>query len=466
MVRIMAKVLFFMPIILGFLIFNNKSLLAEEREKLNWENIKILDLRTAAHISLTANPSLAAAYERVKQAKERKKQAQSSYWPSINMSTTGSRVWLSEKTYQSRLATAQISDPNAEITDPENYYSTSLSGTWLIFDGFKREYLNASANYGFMQSEFASMDAKRLLLSGVCSTFFLAQLASVDIDIAKADENFNKRQLFEAQARRRIGTGSLSDELNFQIRVNSAKAKLINANQTLEQALYQLAELLGIADASFPHQIELAPLEPESEKEMASPEVEPLIIYALKHRSDVLLRQVALKQMEANVNIARSEFYPTLNFTASVDGDRDSDASFEGDDFGNTLGFLFTYNFFSGGSHRSKYREAKAKRSEAQKMLEGLQKEVIAQIRSSVTRVISAQKELILRRETADLVQQNRDIVEKEYSAGQNSLVRLNESQRDLVTAQSHLVLALVSLRKAWYALETDTAQILASLAD
>jgi outer membrane protein TolC len=54
-------------------------------------------------------------------------------------------------------------------------------------------------------------------------------------------------------------------------------------------------------------------------------------------------------------------------------------------------------------------------------------------------------------------------LVEKEYDAGQASLTRLNEAQRDLTAAQSRLALARVTLRRAWHALRTATAESLAS---
>jgi hypothetical protein len=44
--------------------------------------------------------------------------------------------------------------------------------------------------------------------------------------------------------------------------------------------------------------------------------------------------------------------------------------------------------------------------------------------------------------------------------------VRLNEAQRDLVTAQSPLALALATMRQAWFKLETDTGHILEVLSD
>ena len=72
---------------------------------------------------------------------------------------------------------------------------------------------------------------------------------------------------------------------------------------------------------------------------------------------------------------------------------------------------------------------------------------------------------MTLQRENVDLVQRTRDLVEKEYNAGQGSLVRLNEAQKDLTTAQGNLAQALVALRQAWIELETRTGSILATYA-
>jgi outer membrane protein TolC len=78
-----------------------------------------------------------------------------------------------------------------------------------------------------------------------------------------------------------------------------------------------------------------------------------------------------------------------------------------------------------------------------------------------VANVRSAQYELELQRKNAGLVRENRDLVEKEYQAGQASLVRLNEAQRDLNRAQGRLALALVGLRQALKNLDASTGRIL-----
>ena len=87
--------------------------------------------------------------------------------------------------------------------------------------------------------------------------------------------------------------------------------------------------------------------------------------------------------------------------------------------------------------------------------------QVVAEVQEAARNLETSQQVLILQRETTSLVDQNRDLVEKEYRAGpQGSLVRLNQAQRDLTSQQASLALALVSLRQAWVDLDSATGVI------
>ena len=428
--------------------------------------IRVLDLTTAGKIALAGNPSLQAAQARVIQAKERVLQARSTYWPWLDATASASRVALSDNDYQTNLAYARLINPTATVKDPEEYYKAQLAASWVLFNGFERKFSNAAARYGESQSESAGQESKRLLLSAVAASYFAGQLALENISIAKADETFNQRQLLEAKVRRQVGTGSLSDELNFEIRVNSAKTERIEAERVYEAAMFGLAALLGIPDATFPAGLKLAELENETPAELTPPDSEPLIGYARLHRPDILQNDFALKQAAAETKIARARFFPTVNLSASVDGDRSGNARFEQDDFGNTIGAYLSYNLFSGGADLAKLNEAKAKQTEAEKTLQNVMIQVNSEVHTAASKLNSVQNQVVLQRSNTALVRRTRDLVEKEYAAGQGSLVRLNEAQRDLITAQSRLSLALVSLRQAWFDLETVTGQSLLTFAD
>jgi outer membrane protein len=430
-------------------------------QKVDWTAISTLDIETAVTIALADNPGLDAAMARVRQAKAQVEQARSAYWPRLDANASGARVDLSENRYQESLATARFFNPSATVENPEAYYNTDLTASWTLFDGFERKFSNVSARYGEQSSAAALKDARRLLISAVAFSYFSAQLALENIAIAKADEEFNQRQLADAQARQRVGTGSLSDVLNFQVRKNQAKTTRINEEYRYEIALYGLAALLGVPESRLPGHVQLARLAPETAPELSKPPVEELIAGAMDLRPDIQQARWGLKQTEAQIKVAQSDYYPSVFLAGSLEGERSGDMGFEQDDFGNRVQVGLSYNLFSGGYTRARVSEARQHKTELEKRLEELILSATADIRSSAALVATAQTQVALQRDNVALVQRTRDLVEKEYNAGQGSLVRLNEAQKDLTTAQGNLALALVGLRQAWVELETRTGNIL-----
>ena len=426
----------------------------------DWGKIDVLDLKTAQQIAMADNPSIHATEIRIMQAKERISQAHSAYWPRLDASASVSRAWMSDNNYQGNLDSARIFNPSATIDDPQDYYRTSLRTTWLLFDGFERRYRSRLAQNSKDQMISARDDARRLLFSSVSASFLSAELALENIDIARTDEAFFKDLLEEAKNRRHIGTGSLSDELSFKVQVNAAISERIRAEGFFKTSLHSLAALLGLSDASLPAHVELALLEKASPEEMEVPDTEEMITYALEYRPDILQSRLAIQNASLEKKVATSKYAPTINLTASVAGDREADARFEGDDFGNTIGLNMTINLFSGGLYRAQSREAMQKENEARKLLEALKTSITAEIRTRAVNVITFQAQLRLQQSNTLLVQKTRDLVEKEYKAGQASLVRLNESQRELTSAQNRTALALVALRQTWYALMSETGEI------
>jgi TolC family type I secretion outer membrane protein len=458
MPKIKRSLLIATPLFMCFL-FQNTVSASEESIRLpgsiELSSIKVLDLKTAQQIAIKENPSLDAARERVFQARHQLTQARAAYFPRIDANGGGIRTIMSDNDYLSLAATTP------GIDDTTDVYTAGISASWTLFDGFQREYSNLRARYGEDSSVQSRNNVLRLLLFQVAASYYNVQLARENINIAKANEEFNQRQLVEAEARYEVGTGSLSDVYNFRVRINSARSQLIAVKQIYEVALYGLASLMGIPDAKMPSHIELSKLEDETGDELILPDSTSSINYALYHRPDFIQSQYLLKQAKANIGSARAGYYPTISITGSIDGDRIDSRRFEREDFGKSIMLNISYNLFAGGQTLSRVSEAKSRFRESERNREDLKISVISDVESAVTKLKAAQEQLALQRVNTELVQQTRDLVEKEYSAGQGSLVRLNEAQRDLVTAQSNLVLSLVSMRQAWEGLKSSTGEIL-----
>lgn len=405
-------------------------------------NIKILDLETAKRIAAAGNPSQLAVKERIEQARQRVRQKQATWFPSLDAATSRTR---------------KASAANATPADDGDAYETTLTATLTLFDGFNRTYNLKSARYGELASEEAEMDARRLLICNVAQSYYALQNAAENIAIAQSDRDYNATQLKDADARREMGAGPLSDVLNFRIKVNTASSTLMEAEKTYAIALTGLAALMGVDETTFPEDFTLAPLETTGAWETAPLVTEALVRTALALRPDLFRVEYTLKQAESAVGIARSGYYPTVALTGGISGSREGDASYERDDFGSSFGVTMRMNLFAGGTTRATVAEAEASRREALYTLEDRKLTVRKEVRDAVKEMNTAIRQVALREETAALTRQSRDLVEEEYRAGKTSVVKLNAAQNELVSARGNLVEARVSLLTAWEKIRSVT---------
>lgn len=419
----------------------------------------VLDLKTAREIALRDNPGIDASEMRVKRAAAITKQAMSTLYPRIDLTASYANVNLSDHAAMEAEMMATLFDPSKRIENPEDYYQAGLTVSWMLFNGFERKFSILSARAGEESSKEALMDAKRLLLSSVTKAYYSAQLSRENIKISEADMRFNERLIKEARARRRAGTGSMTDELNFQIKANIAKSQFVRAKKAYEISKLALAAVLGLPDANLPENIGISGLTPDRFDENVKDEVDHLIQYALKNRPDILSIQKKIDQASAAVRMAQGKYYPSLNLSASIEGERSENSRFEEDDFGNTIYLSLSYNLFSGKYHSNKVKEAKAIEKEALHALESIKIQVVSEIKIAFTELQKSHEQLAIHRSNALLARKYRNMVEKKYAVGSGSLVMLNAAQLDLTAAQNRLAQSLVAVKQARYNLLTATGK-------
>ena len=455
----------------------------------------MLNLEAAQRRALADNPDLQAVEARVRQAAEQVRQARAAFFPSLTLDWNATHTQLPDSTVRearssirtgfmttlsrtlsapiidplisgSALATAAYQSSAAYKSVPESVdnYTISISVGYPLFTGFARKHAYAMARFGRQETRAAADEAQRLILEAVAQTYYGAQLANERIRITEADKTFNKRLLKEAHARNRVGAASQSEVLNFEVRWRASEAQHINARQEYQVALIALAALMGIEDVLLPETITLSPLEPATESELQLPQFESLCNSAWELRPDLERNRYAVNRTRENVGLQRAAYYPSLTAFASKDAARSGSGHFEGQDFSGTVGVGLSYNLFAGGKHRAAVAEAKQAHKEAEYQLQAAEITVAQEVREALVRLEAAQQQLRLQTETAHYVEQNRDMVQKEFQAGLTSLALLNQAQRDLVEAQVNLAFAQVSLRAAWHGLRTATAESLSSI--
>lgn len=418
---------------------------ADQPPSVDLARIKMLDMRTAQAVALAGNPDMAAAQARIDQARARVRQAMAAWWPSLDLSSSGSRQNLSDTTHAYNRLLASRLGLTSSTDQSYSTYNTGIQATWVLFDGFYRIFNEQQAAYDEQSTAAALANSRRLLINSVAEAFLNAQLAQTRIDIARADETFYLRQQEDAQNRYNVGAGPWGDVINIKVQVNTARDALIRAQREYEAAGYGLAGLMGLADATLPVHITMAPLDKECAIQTLNDNVNTLIQEAMTARPDIRQLEMKIKQAEATEGMAKAPLYPKVQLAGALKGEKDDDMGLADEDFGSSLGINMSWNLYTGGADKARIIEREHAKREAIHTLAGLRNSVAAEIRQDLAQLAAAEEQVRLQRETVTLVQENRDLAKNEYEAGESSLVRLNEAQRDLTTTHSRLAQALVS---------------------
>jgi outer membrane protein len=408
--------------------------------------IKVLDLETAQSIALAHNPDINAARMRIDQARSRIRQAVAAWHPRIDLTTSGVRQRLSDTSYRDFKHIATLLGKSAEQTGEE--YSAGLEATWTLFDGFYRSFNEQRSRYEEQTAQAALRNSHRLLAGAVAEAFLNAQLAQANADIARANQTFYIQELHDAQNRFDVGAGPWNDILNIKVQINAAATEFIRAHREYEAASYGLAALMGLPAATLPEQVRLQTLDQLPDSAIRVQEnTDELLAEAARQRPDLQALKTQVRLREASVGMAKAPLYPAVRVAGSIEGNRENDPGIRDEHISRTVGMEMRWNLYAGGADRARIIEAEQARREAGYLLAGQQNEVAAEVRGHLARLAAAEEQVRLQRETVQLVEENRDLAKNAYAAGEDSLVRLNEAQRDLVATHARLAQALASRR-------------------
>lgn len=436
-----------------------------------------LTLERARELAIRANPDIHAAKARIVTAAARAEEIASRYWPTVTFTQNSARTFQTPAS-RNRLATGlqpSISVPtdldstNIAITTllnalrrplfgaPEpggdgnsfSEHSSSFTATWAVLD-FVRDEQWASARHIKLAADHSLRDVERILLRAVDAAYFRVQLAEEQIRISLADLEFSEEQAEEARKLRNAGRASESDVANFEVRALSARTDLSVARGLRDQGRVVLAELTGVPDARLPDDLELAPLADESPQDLKLPDADPWVRRALAARPDIRQLEEILASEERNVAAARALYRPTLAVSGSYGFDRGSNLEYSKEDQSSAVGIELRWDLFTGGARDARVRGAESRRVEVAAQLDRLRLAVQSDVRTAVIQLNDAQQRITLQRETLRTAGETRRIVRAAYLAGKEPLTRLNEAQRDYITAEAGLALARIRLRQAW----------------
>jgi outer membrane protein len=409
------------------------------------ETCKELTIEKAKEIALANNPSYLATRHSIAAATARFYQSLSAYLPTVSATFD----WQENKyTPANQGGIGRNRGGNRTVRK-----GGAFTGRWMVFNGLMRTMDMLAAKHDEKQAEALNRDSRRLLVETIGIAYNNILLAKENIRIAKADEIFNTQLHEETKLKFEAGAVPLSDVLNFEIRVNTAKNTVIDEEFNFFTSRSILAELMGFTSGIIPEDI-FPPLKPKEDQ--FSIEVGVYLDTALQTRPDLKAYRESLESAQYNVYSKWGAFAPTAYINTSWGYSR-SDPGYSGrykfsahtKDRSFNYGFEAEWVLFNGGRRISELREAQAILAEEQETLTEKWLSVVAQVRQAFEDRVRRAKQIIIYKENLALVTKNRELVEESYKAGNTSITRLNEAQNDLVNADSDYASSIIALENS-----------------
>ena len=258
-----------------------------------------VDLVGAYQDALDFDPVLQAAEFRREATQENRKIARANLLPQLGAS--GRWNW----------GTSETAVPGLELDDSDietNNYSIDL-----------RQSLYRQANYEALdvargqisQADALYQSAYLDFLFRVSERYFLVLTRIDGVTFAEAEEKALKRQFEQAEQRFEVGLTAVTDVHEARASYDNARARAIVARNNLADAKEALFELTGEYYGAYDELQETLPLV-EPDPVNAAQWVET----ALQNNPNVLAARAAVDVADANMRLARSGHFPTLDLVA------------------------------------------------------------------------------------------------------------------------------------------------------
>ena len=313
-----------------------------------WQVFHDDTLQNLIRTALTNNYDLRIAITRVAQARALAAQARSQFFPQLNYAAFAG-------------SGKNVSDNMPSPTGTEGkVFGVDANASWEIDLWGQIRRLNESARAQFLASEEARRDVMISLIAQVAHAYF--QLQALDQQLAIAGQSTNafggSLKLFNEQLQG--GVASRLETASAEALMDAAAATIPELEQQIALQENQLSVLLGQNPAAILRgNIAL-------EKQMPPEIPAGLPAALLERRPDIREAEQQLRSANAQVGVAKANFFPQLNLTGLFgEASTELSAITSGGAVAWSIAAGLTGPLFHGGQLRAQYAQVRAARDQA-----------------------------------------------------------------------------------------------------
>jgi multidrug efflux system outer membrane protein len=313
-----------------------------------WQVFQDDTLQILIRTALTNNYDLRIAVTRVEQARAMAAEARAGFFPQLDYAANASRG--------QNVGGGNTPSPTGTIG---NVFAADVNASWEIDLWGRIRRLNESARAQFFASEEARRDVMISLIGEVAQNYF--QLLALDrqLEIARESTNSFGESLNIFNERLQGGVASKLETSSAEALMDAAAATIPELEQQIALQENQLSVLLGQNPGAILRGN--ASLEKQVPPEVPS----GLPSELLERRPDIREAEQQLRSANAEVGVAKANFFPQLNLTGLFgEVSPELSAFTSGGDVAWGIAAGLTGPLFHGGQLRAQYAQARAVREQ------------------------------------------------------------------------------------------------------
>jgi outer membrane protein, multidrug efflux system len=407
------------------------------------------ELQALIKTALANNYDVRIAVQHILEQQAQVQITRSQQFPTLGVGGTG--IGAGIPALNSLGSNSSNSNSSYSLSSPLAEGDFSLSATWNPdFWGLYRKQTEAARDQLLSQT-WAQRAVRMTLVQQVATTYI--QLRSLDrqLEITKQTLGVRQDSVKLTETLENGGSVPLSDVRQAEQLLYTATSEIPQLEQQIQQQENALTLLLGANPGPIAHTDPNALIPPPQDLPTGLPS------QLMARRPDIQQAEAQLKEANANIGVARAQFFPQLSLSAS--------AGFGSDSFTNlfTAGSRTIYGIgsltqpiFEGGKLRGQLKLSKETEVE---MLLSYQKTVTGAVHDVSNALIALNKQHAYRVQQEKLVDSAQDatrLARLRYQGGATAYLEvlttdstLFSAQLSLVTAQQGEALALVQLYSA-----------------
>jgi multidrug efflux system outer membrane protein len=406
-----------------------------------WQVFHDETLQNLIRVALTNDYDLRIAVTRVEQARAAAAEARAGFFPQVNYGASAARG--------KNVGGNNTPSPTGTLG---SVFAADVNASWEIDLWGRIRRLNESARAQFFASEEARRDVMISLIGEVAQNYF--QLLALDrqLEIARESTNSFGQSLKIFDERLRGGVASKLETSSAEALMDAAAATIPGLEEQVALEENQLSVLLGQNPGAI--------LRGNSSLEkQASPEIPAGLPSALlERRPDIREAEQQLRSANAQVGVAKADFFPQLNLTGlfgNVSSDLTTFTS-GGGSVAWSIAAGLTGPLFHGGQLRAQFEQARALREQFALQY---QETVLNAFEEISDALISREKSSVTRTQQSRAVEAYKVAVKislERYRMGHADYYEVLQEQQLLFPAENSLVqfqlnqlLAVVQLYRA-----------------